>query len=99
MTTEGFPGARGIRCGSGGPRAERGMYAPRAARGARRRTLSGRRGTRPLPRAYIGPCPSRSGIGCRGRERMPTEHTAKAAEGSQNQQESTLTLPSDCPTK
>ena len=44
VTTEGFPGARGIRCGSGGPRAERGMYAPRAARGARRRTLSGRQG-------------------------------------------------------
>ena len=63
----------------------------RAAGGARNV-----RAPRPPPRPYIGPCPSRDG---QGREPMPTEPTAKAAEGSDNQPESTLALSSNCPTK
>ena len=70
--------------------------APRSARG--QAPVAGRV---PLPPAgvHFGTCPSPAGGGPTGGASTPREHTAKAPEGSHNHSESTLTLPSDCPTK
>ena len=57
------------------------------------------RGTRPATRAHIGGCPSHAGKKPQGAASTPTQHRGKAPEGSHNHSESTLILPSDCPTK
>ena len=55
----------------------------------------------PLPAtgAHVGTCPSPAGGGPAGGAPTPRQLTENAPEGSHNHSESTLTLPSDCPTK
>ena len=70
-----------------------GALPPIMSTGAKRISL-------PATGAYVGnPSSPLPGEEDRVEDPTSTQHTAKAAEGSQNQPESTLTLPSDCPTK
>ena len=68
---------------------------------SRRRRPSPARRSGPLPAsgAHPGTRPSPCGRGPQTVESLSRQSRAKASEGSQNQSESTLALPSDCPTK
>ena len=89
-----------IGCGRmGAPEKQRGICPSRAPRANGGQTPLAGRGTRPASGAHRGINPSPCGKGPKGVESTPREYRAKAPEGSHNQSESTLALPSDCPTK
>ncbi len=85
--------------GSGGARERPGTSPCRAPRSARGQAPVADRVPLPPAGVHLGTCPSPAGGGRMGGASTPREHTEKAPEGSHNHSESTLTSPSDCPTK